>query len=159
MMRMNKAFVARWNAERLSEVLPEVVLHPRLAALVQAPFVRVDGGLLLESLVTGSPGREAFQDATGYEAFINKFHVDDWTDEAGFDSERLRVMLQQGTKAAIVLADRLRREGRYQVLLSLDLDSEWPSMTLRFFGRREGERWSAEDLDSYQLDEVLTIDT
>jgi hypothetical protein len=32
-------------------------------------------------------------------------------------------------------------------------------MTMRFFGRRDGEAWGAEDPDAFQLEEVLMIDT
>ncbi len=157
-MRMSRRFVARWEAERLSEVLPKIELHPRLHELVRAPFVRRAGGLLLEPLVADATGPESFQDTTGYEAFVNKFHVDDLVDEAGTsDRDRLRILIQQGTKAAIELSERLKKEGSFRVLLSFDADL--PTMTLRFFARREGENWGADDPDAFPLEEVLLIDT
>lgn len=155
---MNRRFAALWEAERLSEVLPKIELHPRLLQLVRAPFVRRAGGLLLEPLVANATGPESFQDVTGYEAFVNKFHVDDFIDEAGSsDRERLRILIQQGTKAAIELSERLKKEGGFRVFLSLDADL--PTMTLRFFGLREGEQWGEDDPDAFQLEEVLLIDT
>jgi hypothetical protein len=157
-MRMSQSLMARWKAERLGEALPEIRLQWRLHELVQAPFVQRGGGLVLEPLVANATGREAFQDATGYEAFINKIHVDDLVDEAGIEEhDRLRILLQQGVKAAMVLAERLKAEGSFRVLLSLDADL--PSITLRFFRRREGEHWAGEDPDAFRLEEVLMIDT
>lgn len=149
--------MARWEAERLSEVLPKILLHPRLQELVRSPFLRRDGGLFLEPLVANATGPESFQDVTGYEAFVNKFHVDDLVGEAGTSEKQLCILIQQGTKAAIELAERLKKEGSFRVLLSLDADL--PTMTLRFFGRREGQDWGADDPDAYQLEEVLLIDT
>ncbi len=157
-MRMSKGFRSRWETERLSELLPEIAVQPRLRALVQAPFVHGGGTLVLEPLLAHATGRESFQDATGYEAFINKIHVEDLIENSGTGHpERFRILIQQGTKAAIDLSERLKTEGNYRVLLSLDADL--PTMTLRFFGRRKGEQWGAEDPDAYQLEEVLMIDT
>ena len=155
MMRMSKSFAGRWRDERLDEVLPTIVLAPRLRALVEAPLVRKAGGLVLEPLAANATGPEAFQDRTGYEAFINKVHVDDFIDVSG--SEQVGALVQQGARAAVDLSHRLETEGRFRVLLSLDADL--PTMTLRFFERRHGEAWGAEDPDAFQLEEVLMIDT
>jgi hypothetical protein len=158
MMRMSKGFGARWKNERIEDILGTVVLQPRLRALVGSPLVRRSGSLLLEPLVAKATGPEAFQDRTGYEAFVNKVHIDDLLDDAdGAGAEPLGLLVRQGTKAAVELSRRLEREGKYRVLLSLDPDL--PTMTLRFFERREGEAWGAEDPDAFQLEEVLMIDT
>jgi hypothetical protein len=85
-----------------------VVLQPRLREIIQAPFVRKAGALLLEPLVAQVTGPEALQDRTGYEAFINKVHVDDLVDDVGTTNrDRLHVLVQQGAKGAIELSERL----------------------------------------------------
>ncbi|HEY2511927.1 MAG TPA: hypothetical protein VGI39_13755 [Polyangiaceae bacterium] len=152
---MSKSFGGRWRDERLDDLLASVVLQPRLRALVEAPLVRKAGSLLLEPLVANAMGPEALQDRTGYEAFINKVHVEDFIDTGG--GEQLGTLIRQGAKAAVELSRRLESEGRFRVLLSLDPDL--PTMTMRFFGRRDGEAWGAEDPDAFQLEEVLMIDT
>lgn len=158
MIRMSKGFGIRWRNEGLDGLLMAVALQPRLRALVEAPLVRNAGALVLEPLVAKSAGPEAFPDRTGYEAFINKIHVDDFLDDSGGEEpERVGELIRQGSKAAVDLAARLAKEGRYRVLLSLD--AALPTMTLRFFERRDGEPWGAEDPDAYQLEEVLMIDT
>lgn len=158
MMRMSKSFATRWIANKLDEVLPAIELEPRLRALVHAPFVRRAGGLLLGPLASNASGPESFQDIAGYEAFINKFHVDDFIDAPKISEQGvLQFLVQQSAKAAIALSERLGKEGRYRVLISLDPDL--PTSTLRFFGLRQGEQWGAEDPDAFQLEEVLMIDT
>ncbi len=163
MMQMSKGFAARWQDERLVELLPIIILQPRLRALVEAPFIRKAGGLLLEPLNLHTSGPECFPDATGYEAFINKIHVDDYMEEPDeADKDRLSVLIQQGAKAAVRLSERLETKGPYRIVLSLDLpsvDEGQPTMDLRFFERRIGEPWLDEDLDAYQLNELLLIDT
>ncbi len=158
MIQMSKAFAERWQNERLADLLPTIILQPRLRALVEAPFIRKAGGLLLEPLTVHTPGPESFPDRTGYEAFTNKFHVDDFIDAPDkTDNDRLRVLIQQGTRAAVRLSERLEAEGPYRVLLSLE--AEWPTMTLRFYQRRTGEEWFTVDLDAFPLEELLMIDT
>ena len=99
-----------------------------------------------------------FQDHTGYEAFVNAFHVEDYIDS---DSERrdedTSELMRQGGKAALELSKRLEIEGMYRVVLSFD--NEFPAMTLLFFESREGEPWISEDLDEYPLEGILVIDT
>jgi hypothetical protein len=141
MMRMSKGFGARWTDERMEDTLATVVLQPRLRALVGAPLVRRSGSLVLEPLVANATGPEAFQDRTGYEAFVNKVHVDDLLDDAGgAGTAQLEMLVRQGARAAVELSRRLESEGKYRVLLSLDPDL--PTMTLRFFERRDGEPWA-----------------
>src|SRR5258706_16468089 len=143
MMRMNASFAERWRSERLDHELPAVVLEPRLGAIIAAPLVRTAGGLVLEPLATHATGSQAFQDITGYEAFINKIHVDDLVPAGGTRQEQFSALIRQGVKAAVELSLRLEREGRFRILLSVDPDL--PTATLRFFGRRQGEAWGVED--------------
>ena len=142
----------------MDDKLATIVLQPRLRTLVGAPLVRTSGSLVLEPLVANATGPEAFQDRTGYEAFVNKVHVEDFLDDAGGDgTEQLATLVRQGAKAALELSRRLEGAGKYRVLLSLD--AELPTMTLRFFERREREPWGADDPDAFQLEEVLMLDT
>ncbi len=157
MIRMNRGLAKRWNEQRMAVSLATVTLQPRLLELVQTPFLRKDGCTLIEGFSEGSTGPEAFDDRTSYEAFINKVHVDDYIDAPGSTHpERVRILLEQGAKSALALADRLQGDGRYRVILSLD--PEQPTATLRFYERREGEMWAADDPDEYPLEEILMID-
>ena len=157
-MRMSQGFEARWRMERLDELLPQVALQSCLRALVHAPFVREADCLLLEPFVVQTTGAAAPADRTGYEAFINEVHVESFLDDPDVvGPEGLTTLIQQGARAAVELSERLEREGAYRVLLSLD--TETPSIILRFFGLREGEPWGLSDPDEYQIEDVLMIDT
>ena len=158
MIRISKTFAARWKDAKLDGSASGVTLDPRLGALIEAPLVRRAGCLLLEPLAANATGADAFPDRTGYEAFINKLHVEDYVDEqSGTDDDRLVALVRQGVRAALDLAKRLERAGLYRVVLSLDPDVR--TVTLRFFERREGEPWGSSDPDSYALEEVAMFDT
>jgi hypothetical protein len=156
---MSKALEEHWQPERAGDAVEPSVLVPRLRALVEAPFVRTAGALLLRPLAGQSTDPSAFPDRTGYEAFINKIHVEDFLDRevAADDPSGLAELVAQGIAAAMALSERLEKEGAYRVLLSLD--SDVPALTLRFFERREGEPWGPENPEDAPLEEVLLIDT
>lgn len=156
--RMNEKFAARWRDGHFDEVRKDSALHERVCAAVDAPFIRKNGCLLLEPLIFQATHADAFPDRTGYEAFINKIHIDDLIEETSeSEAQHLGVLVLQGAAAALRLAQRLEREsGRFRVLLSLDTDL--PTMTLRFFQRRSDEPWGAEDPEDFLLEEVLMID-
>jgi hypothetical protein len=157
MMRMSKGFKILWQEHRLDELLSSIALQPSLRALVEAPLIEKAGGLLLEPLAEHVTGPAAFQDRTEYEAFVNKFHVDDFMENTGAtDRDRLGLLVQQGAKAALMLSERLVYKGSYRVLLCLD--EQEPTMTLRFFAHRPGEIWGGDDPDAFPLEEMLIID-
>lgn len=158
MKRMNKAFEARWKQSKLDNRLTMIELQPRLATLVNAPLIRTGGALVLQPLFSDATSADSFEDRTAYEAFVNKVHVEDFLDERWSDEAKdVTALLEQGSKAAVTLAARLQEYGSYRVLLSLDVDL--PTTTMRFFERRGGEPWGADDPDEFQLEEVLIIDT
>ncbi len=142
----------------MDELLANITLAPRLRALVDAPLIRRSNSLLLEPLADDDARPEMFQDLTAFEVFVNKFHVDDFIDRAAVpEGQQLSVLIQQGAKAATTLSTRLDKEGKYRIVLSLDVDA--PTMTLRFFELRPGEPWGGDDPDEFQLEEILMIDT
>lgn len=157
MIRASKRFLARWPGRLRADDLTDIVLQPQLRALIEAPLVESEGSLLLEPLKAVAPTLSSFQDRTGHEAFVNKIHIDDFFDQMDDDEMRLNELIRQGVKAAVVLSKRLEAFGSYRVFLSLDADLA--AMTLRFFERRGGEQWGADDPEAFQLEEVLIIDT
>jgi hypothetical protein len=153
---MNPGFKKRWEDERLTIELDRVVLQPRLRVLIGAPFSSAhtdDGGLVLSPLAVDSTGPEFFPDRTGYEAFANKLHIEDYLD--GDEANEPSELFRQGTKAAMELSRRLESKGAYRVMLSFDPDL--PTMTLRFFKRRN-ELWGPEDAETYVIEDLLIID-
>lgn len=158
LMRMNRRFRTLWDSGRLDDVLPMVELHSRLREVVSGTLVRRHGSLLFERYVAGSPDLDAFQDATGWEASVNHFHVEEMLDGVGLKTRHGRQLLvRQGVKAAMELSRRLSGEGVFRVVLSFS-DLYVASMAMRFYGLREGVPYLQEDLESYKFDAILTID-
>lgn len=162
-MRMSGRLAKRWSALRLDDALPGVVLQPKLREIVEAPLVFRLGGVFLKPLLESTPGRpdqlmKVTLDITGYEAYVNKMHIEDFiTTPGNAKQERLRVLLTQGARAAIDLSKRLAREGKFRVLMGLDSNSL--AVTLRFYSLREGVSWGPDDPDEIPRAELLMIDT
>lgn len=157
-MRLSRGFSELWQSERIDELLTGIALQPNLRNLVESSFIKDARGTFLEEFAQPNIPMASFPDRTGYEAFTNKFHIDDFITLPGTTaSQNLSILFQQGIKAALRIAERLKREGKYRVILSLDVDV--PTMTLRFFERRPGEPWGEEDPNAFQLEDVLIIDT
>ena len=155
MIRMSKGFEKHWHNERVDEVLDEVVLQPRLAAIVNAPLMREKDCLVWEPLFQPGNDPKRFYDKAAFEAFTNKIYLDDYID-TGDEFVDICVLVRQGVKAAMVLAKRLKEHGVFRVLLSLD--SDIPSMSLGFFLLRTGEKWGPDDPNDYKNEDVLMIE-
>jgi hypothetical protein len=157
-MKMNKIFLALWRKEHMEAEMARIVLQPRLQAVIQAPVVRDSECFVLKPLWNKSLTHKAFGDRTEYEAFVNKIHIEDYLDNLrGTSRKRRSALVQQGCKAANELAARLRLEGMFRILVSLDL--EMPVMTLRFFARRPSEGWGLGDPEMYGQEGIMLIDT
>lgn len=172
-VRKNSEMSNLWRAHKLDEAVPHVVLQPALQEVVQGPFVRRDGCLLLERFAAASTGTEAFRSKTEYEEFINHFHPDDYIDdfrrqafgEVGAvrgdrppDAGQLRVLLCQSVKASLLLAKRLDKETlMYRLVLSVDL--AWPTARLGFSEVRADELPAFEaDPEQLRREPILLID-
>lgn len=100
-----------------------------------------------------APFHPAHHDATGYEAFINHLHLDD------FMVIRTQVeALQLGLVAVRILTASLERQHParpFQISLSIDADS---GTVVRFYQRREDQMLYAENLDGFEHDALLLFD-
>jgi hypothetical protein len=153
-MRMNRRMLRRWRDMRLDETLPHVVLQPRLAALIHAPFTRREGCLIFGSMATTNLTLKDHLNRIEFQIAVNDVHLTDYIDAPA----PLISLLQQGVKAAMELAWRLQDEGDYQVVLSFQYD-DYMGGNLRFYECRSGERGIADDIEEYELNDVLVIDT
>ncbi len=121
-----------------------------LAALLGDGLVEEGGALLLRAQVAGShAGPEAFPDLTGYEAFVNHFHVD--ATSTGFAD------FQVACRAVDELEHQISRwphHGPVRVLLSRNLSGPHTSSTVRFHRLRPGEVWLRDNLEGYETEAV-----
>ena len=178
---------ARWDANSLARQIARVELDAPLRALVEAPLVRHAGALVLQPLVEATrTSRDAYTDATAFEAAINSFRVEELVArheqsdrnelgeprEPNERSERNQstqtspsdAELLQAISAAMRLTVRLESLGKYRVLLthvpaSSAASVGMPSTRICFFERRAGESFGPENLADVTTQEVLFIDT
>lgn len=155
MIRMSKGFEEHWQNERMDEVLDDVVLHPRLDAIINASLIREKDCLVWEPLFQPENNPKRFYDKAAFEAFTNKIYLDDYLDTVN-EFVDICVLVRQGVNAAILLAKRLEEHGSFRVLQSLD--SDIPTMSLGFFLLRAGEKWGPDDPNDYGFEDVLMIE-
>lgn len=121
------------------------------AAPEQSPeLVMVGNSVLLADHYKGSQhvfGNE-FADRTGYEAFINHYHV-----RCGGSPAELRKLIAEIASLRASLA-RYAPGKSFLILISIS-EGE---CTIRFHERRRGESWLADDLEGYTQDAVAAID-
>lgn len=149
----------------MRQLLSEVAESPRnsecempswLRELLDAGAVDRDGALLLRGADDVHSARalpDQFPDLTGYEAFINHFHLDKCDDTltdlrlAVAAAGELRRRLQDFPNAALV-----------RLVLSRTLDGELIDSTVRFYRVRPGEIWLTDDLEDYATEAVGYLD-
>jgi hypothetical protein len=113
-------------------------------------FATIDGSVLLKSEYDGSRHitLSQFPDRTGYEAFVNHFHLP-------FDGTRESLLLCLASANSIQegLA-RLADARRFQVVVSVSDDC-----TVRFYEIRPGENWLADEIESYAEEAILVLES
>jgi hypothetical protein len=91
-------------------------------------------------------------DLTGFEASASEIRVSEFVDERTSDK-----WLLHGVGYAELLVERLATLGApFRVLVSRDRESG--EVTVRFFGRRDGQPWSVEDLERYEAEDIMQWD-
>jgi hypothetical protein len=139
--------------EAMEEMLAAIDWRARVAVpvevdeLIDAGVIEENGCVLFRRLAEAThPGRDDFPDDTGYEAFVNHFHLDD-----GTPSGAVTLGLRVARTVARLLRVHVDRPCR--VILALD----GVSASIRFHVRREGEEWLSADLAEY-VEPVLVLD-
>jgi hypothetical protein len=142
---------------RIEPLLP--TLHPRdvqaeVRAVLQNGVTEVGPYLLLRSeatLLDRTP--DPNPDATSVEAFHNHVHPA----EPGRDAV---ACAEAGVTALDLLREKVigyAMSGPVRVVLSVGFH-EYPSSSLRFYRRRQGERWVVDDLEAYKSEVILVED-
>lgn len=156
-MRMNSR-MAPIYAEATAKKLDQNPPPRRLRKLLKSEFTTVgDSVVLVAALKLAHVLISNFPDSTGYEAFVNHWHIDP---EGGKSSTA--ATLGQAPSFVRALGNKLSQSplnGRlFRLVLSLDAGSVAPgSATVRFYTIREGEHWLADDIEGY-AEPVLTFD-
>ncbi len=157
MMEMNSAMRTRWHSSNLETAIKKLELEESLAQLAASPIADTVHGVVLEHLMIEGFRGHSLPDATGFEAFINKIHIGDFI-ESVTRPNAINYLLAQGVMYSEKIRGRLSdRPEKFRILLSLEPESG--EVTVRFYMRRVGESWEAENLESYETEEIIRWDT
>jgi hypothetical protein len=124
-----------------------VTVPAEVDELIDAGVIEENGCVLFRRLAQAThPGRDRFPDDTGYEAFVNHFHLD-------ADTPIGAVKLGHRVAHTVAHLLRVNVDRPCRVILALD----GASASIRFHIRREGEEWLSADLEGY-AEPVLVLD-
>jgi hypothetical protein len=119
------------------------VLSPELSSALASGFVEENGCVLLASEARSSVlTRDAWQDDTGYECFINHLHVNNLAEALEF-ARRLKNALAE------------RFTGVFVVIVSFD----GREATVRFHKLRTGQIWLNKNLEGYLEEGIAVLDS
>ncbi|WP_245621275.1 hypothetical protein [Paraburkholderia ferrariae] len=120
-----------------------------LARIASDGFAIDDGCYVFRgvSKVT-TPTMSSFPDRTGYEAFVNSFHVED------YDS------VSPVAQAILFVTEVFRHWNARESVATLVaiLSADEFSVVARFHLRRDGERWLSDNIEGYE-DPVMSVDS
>jgi hypothetical protein len=153
-MRMNQRMSRRWRDMNIDGTLSSVTLETQLASLIHAPFAWKEDCLIFSAMTGTNLTLAQFENRTEYQFAVNDVNLDDYL----VKPIRLVQLVQQSAKAVMMLASRLESEGRYEVVLSLQYE-DYLVGNARFYKCREGENVMASDIEGYESNDVLIIET
>ncbi len=145
--------------DRLLELVGEptpVALPAWLEDLLSAGLLERDGCLFLAAYAppAGSSVPPQLQDRTGWEAFVNHFHIDPIDDLFGD-----LVLAANAARHLIEQIELLGLGFSVRVILGRNLDGEFPNSTVRLHRVRPGEIWLTADLEGYETEAIAYIDS
>ncbi len=157
-MRMNSRMKTLYEATMKTTALDHLSLDYRLSSILEDGFLLAEGGVFLRRMYErkGNAERAMFPDLTGYECFVNHFHVEDYLGAKVIQAPH--PSLAYGIVFAKNLMERIRakyRGLRVRVILSVDS----AGCAVRFHSVREGESWIPNNLESYQEEGIMVLDS
>lgn len=143
-MDMNKAMKLLLSETRLKSTL----IKP-LEQLANDGFEVRDGCYLFRNLLKSTNAtRSSFEDCTGYEAFVNSLHVEDYDSTAP---------VTQAILFVIAVFHNWNSRKEYPTLVAI-LSADEFSVVVKFHVRRTGERWLSDNIEGYE-DPVMSVDS
>ncbi len=131
---------------------PASALSPQLARVAGWKFTHIDDCIVFSGQHQTSK-RSDFPDRTGYEAYVNHIHIDDFVSERNPNS-----LIEQAFALASHLNYRLQNYAPatdFRFLIAANDEG----CTLRFHVVRDGEQWETQDLELYAEEAVVAIDS
>jgi len=149
---------ALWDDVRTKSLDCPEQLSRRLVELLDSGFTRVDRCVFLKAQekLRGNGKLEDFPDRTGYECFVNHIHVEDYLDQSDNVSQLVR--LGQGVAFAYQMKEGLSSFSANENF-RLIVSSDELSCSVRFHVIRNAEEWLSSDINSYEHEAILVLDT
>ena len=140
-------------AKRIDEIQSQavkVMLPAELLSIVEQGFeIRQNCALLVAQIPGGSNASlKDFPDRTGYECFINSFHIDDYVDGN---------FVEVAYAFAKALLNLWRQSQYFEVGQVIVAETEFGSI-VKFHLLRAGESWLDDDLETYDVG-ILVLDS
>ncbi len=131
-------------------------LPQKLLKLLDEGFVEEDRCVFLSRLRKDAPvQRLDFLDRTGYEAFVNHVHLEDFLENGGLPP---LAMLGRGIAFARELLERLSRlhgTREFRVIVA----SDGRTTTVRFHTIRPDEQWVAKGANGFREEAIAILET
>jgi len=158
MIRTNTAMKALLLKYSLDPSRPTEALDPALTNIVSHGMREWEGCWLLTALFDekSSTSRAHFPDCTGYETFINLVHLDGLIEVEPTGEVGQRVA--QGLAYVHALYGLALPLGAFRVIFSVSEDPLL-NVSVRIHRRRPDEVWLLHDLEGYQDEALLVMDT
>ena len=133
----------------LCETQLDCSLNSSLKSIADSGFDLHNGCYVLSGL-SGATNvtRESFPDCTGYECFLNSFHVEDYDSVSPLAQAILLV------QEVFTIWNAAQRAMRLIAVVSAD---EF-SVVTKFHSQRPGEQWLSDNIEGYD-DPVMSIDS
>jgi len=156
-VRMNRKMKATLRVADPAEFSRGERLSEKLSQVLAQGFSVLDGAVVFTSLrkIAGSLDVKNFPDLTGFECFVNHIHVEDELD--GPVDSRTR-LLRQAIAFAVAVNNQLHSlfPGKaFRVIVA----ASGSGSGVRFHAVRPEEEWLASDLDGYEEEAVLVLES
>lgn len=158
-MKMNRKMKELYTSLESAKADDESCMGSQLVTLLESGFAQANGAILLKRLKEFTKGATpvSFPDLTGYECFVNHIHVEDYVGyrEDGLEPEGT---LKQGFIFAHRLLEKLSssfQKSPFTVILAFGASG----CSIRFHSTRVGEQWLSDDLEKYEQEALLVLES
>ncbi|MEO8146965.1 MAG: hypothetical protein ABI723_04970 [Bacteroidia bacterium] len=153
----------------------DFAIPQKLSKLISGEILEQNDCITMTTLTNEkNPFPKTLVDKTGTESLINHFHVEDYLKTA--DKENLRKIISAGLTTLKLLVEKFQNAGKtkLQFVLSFETvelgqqfdkkmkwanDEHYNGCQIRFYKKRKGKRILTEDLNKYEINGIVTIDT
>lgn len=136
-------------------VVAQRELAPKLAAVLATGVEDVDGCVVLRAFheSTARTTIASCHDETGFEAFINHVHIEDYLPPGAAQD----AVVEQASEFIRQLAGELRAahpDRDFRIIVAVS-----DACTVRFHTDRYGQSWLADDIEGYRDEAVMSLTT